>query len=264
MEWDENRAKLGIRIQKIRKAKGETQEQLAEALGIDRQVIKTWETATRRIKAQDLISLADHFDCTIDFLVGRNDNPSRDKNLQEICNYTGLSQWSIEELHNCKNDLERKSYIETINAVLENPELFHEIAFNVTRAAEARTMWRLTLDKGINVRDPEIWNEANRVLSIRNIATQENSPYNLLELQDSAGIPVLLPTGSWFLTGHDAAEFLVDRATVAFRDAINEHIEKWNAWPDLNFAPGADGTTQVTINPNSKDNTDANQEGEHE
>ena len=84
MDGDKMRQRLGMRIQQIREAHNETQQALADKLGVNRQVIKTWETGTRHIKAHDLIALADHFDCTIDFLVGRSDNPSRDKNIQEI------------------------------------------------------------------------------------------------------------------------------------------------------------------------------------
>ena len=143
------REKLGRRIQEIREASGETQEKLAEAIGVDRQVVKTWEAGTRHIKAPYLIALADHYDCTIDFLVDRGDNPTRDKNIQEICGYTGLSQWSIEELHSCNSDSDRKPYIETINALLENEKLFHTMAYNITRAAEALHISQSTLSRQI-------------------------------------------------------------------------------------------------------------------
>lgn len=248
MERDKMAELLGQNIQDIRKARGESQAELGKALGIHREVIKTWEAGTRQIKAPDLIALADHFNCTIDFLVGRSDNPTRDKNVQEICEYTGLSQWSIDVLHTCKKDSERKEYIETINALLEDEDSFHSMAYNVTSAAEAKTLWRMVHDNGINISDPDYWNEANRVLTIANVATKEYSPFNYAELPNEEKMPVLLPAGSWFLTADDAAEFLVNRATELFRDIITGHIEKWNVWPDLDFAPGSDGKTQVTMN----------------
>lgn len=248
MDGDKMRQRLGMRIQQIREAHNETQQALADKLGVNRQVIKTWETGTRHIKAHDLIALADHFDCTIDFLVGRSDNPSRDKNIQEICDYTGLSQWSIEELRECKNDSKRKEYIETINALLENRDYFRSMASNIMSAAEAKTLWRMIHDNGISVPDPDYWNEANRVLTVANVATEEYSPFNYAEIPNAQNLPVLLPAGSWFLTADDAAEFLVNRATEFFRDIISEHIEKWNVWPNLSFAPGADGKVQVSIN----------------
>ena len=263
MERDKMREKLGRRIQEIREASGETQEKLAEAIGVDRQVVKTWEAGTRHIKAPYLIALADHYDCTIDFLVDRGDNPTRDKNIQEICGYTGLSQWSIEELHSCNSDSDRKPYIETINALLENEKLFHTMAYNITRAAEARTMWRMVSDSEMNIHDPDYWNEANRVLTVANILTKEYSPYNYAELPNAQNLPVLLPAGSWFMTADDAAEFLVNRATELFRDIITDHIEKWNVWPDLDFAPGADGESRATINPDSHENESINEEADN-
>jgi len=260
---DKMKESLGRRIQEIREANNESQNDLAKALGIDRQVVKTWEAGTRHIKAPYLIALADHYDCTIDFLVGRSDNPSRNKNIQEICEYTGLSQWSIEELHRCKNDPERKAYIETVNALLENEDFFHDLAWNVTQAAAARTMWRIINDAGIKVHNPEFWNEANKVLTVANIASEEYSPFNYAEMPDSQNMPVLLPAGSWFLTTDDAADFLINRATEYFRDIITEHVEKWDVWPDLDFAPGANGKTQITVNEKTMNSDTVEQEDNH-
>lgn len=264
MERDKVRQNLRESILKLREARGEKQQELAEALGVDRQVVKTWESGTRHIKAPDLCALADHFDCTIDFLVQRSKNPSRDKNIQEICEYTGLSQRSVEALHNYQKDSAREEYIETINALLENEELFCNMASCITRAAEAKTLWRMIRNNGINISDPDYWNEANRVLTVANAVTEEYSPFNFAELPNAQKMPVLLPAGSWFMTADDAAEFLVNRATELFRDIITDHIGKWNVWPDLDFAPGAEGKTQVTVNPDSHKNTDKIQEDGHE
>ena len=63
MERDIIKETIGRRIQAIREERGETQQMLADALGVDRQVVKTWECATRHMKAPDLLALADHYDC---------------------------------------------------------------------------------------------------------------------------------------------------------------------------------------------------------
>ena len=110
MERDKMMALLGHRIQTIRKSRGESQAELGKALGIHREVIKTWEDGTRQIKAPDLIALADYFDCTIDFLVGRSDNLTRDKDVQEICDYIGLSAATVNYLHNAISPSTRSFY----------------------------------------------------------------------------------------------------------------------------------------------------------
>ena len=252
---------LGERIREIRLAHEETQEDLARALGLTAQKIKTWETGTRAIKSGDLVALADHYNCTSDFIVGRSENPTTDPQIQAICDYTGLSQWSVEELHNCHADIERRSYTETINAQLENADFFHEMAACVTRAAEARTIWRMLQDAGIDIHNPDVWNLANRVMTIASVKAEEYSPYNYVEVPD-AHETVLLPAGSWFLTAADAADYLINRATELFREVITEHLEKWNVWPDLAFPPSGSGQAQVAINPEQDGETDR-QEVEH-
>lgn len=251
--------KIGQRIGKIRTAARESQQQLADAIGVSRPIIQHWESGTRHIKADHLVALSNHFDVTVDFLIGRSDNPSKDKNIQEICEFTGLSQWSIEELHSCSHDMERKDYIEIINALLENTDYFHSLASMACRAAEARTMWRLLHDNGVNIHDPEVWNEVNRVLTLADITAQEYSPYNLISLPDTQDTQVLLPVGSWFLTSSDAADYFIDKAADLFREIIDSHLDNWNLWPNLSFGKEATGNTTVLTNmiPKEADN------GEH-
>lgn len=256
---------IGQRIGQIRTVAGESQQQLANAIGVSRPIIQHWESGTRHIKADHLIALSDHFDVTVDFLIGRSDNPSKDKNIQEICEYTGLSQWSVEELHSCANNPEQKDYIEIINALLENTDYFHSMASMACHAAEARTMWRLLHDNGVAVHDPEIWNEANRVLTIADISAQEYSPFNFLslsddQLPDNQGTQVLLPAGSWFLTSSDAADYFIGKATELFRDIIDSHIDEWNLWPNLAFGEAGAENITVQTNPIAKEGKN----GEHQ
>lgn len=61
-------------LNKLRKLKGVSQKQLANELGdINQQTISHYETGTREPNIQTLIKLADYFDVSIDYLVGRSD-----------------------------------------------------------------------------------------------------------------------------------------------------------------------------------------------
>lgn len=60
------------RLVELRKSKSMTQQQLAEAIGANVRGIRFYE-AGRLPDAEALIKLADFFNCSIDFLVGRSD-----------------------------------------------------------------------------------------------------------------------------------------------------------------------------------------------
>ena len=92
---------IGIRIAELRSEVGETQQQLADSLGIKRETVKFWESGDRQIKAGDIAKLALHFRVTADYILGLSSIKKRDvsHNLQEIGSYTGLSETAIEYLH---------------------------------------------------------------------------------------------------------------------------------------------------------------------
>jgi len=62
---------LGGKIYSLRVAKGMTQEQLAAILGVSPAAVSKWERNIANPSIEMLWALADHFECTIDELVGR-------------------------------------------------------------------------------------------------------------------------------------------------------------------------------------------------
>ena len=92
-------AEIGQRIMILRGE--ETQEELAAAIGVSREIIQHWERGTRHIKAGHLRALAEHFGKSVDYLVGLvgNDNSTNDEKLRMISEYTGLSNEAIQNLH---------------------------------------------------------------------------------------------------------------------------------------------------------------------
>lgn len=89
----------GTRLYDLRKEKGDTQEQLANALGVSRSLVKAWENEERRIKTEDLVRLANYFGVSCDYLLGRTDISSPSITVQEICRYTGLSEKAVANLN---------------------------------------------------------------------------------------------------------------------------------------------------------------------
>lgn len=63
------------RIVALRKQHGITQKQLAESLELSEIAIQNYESGRRKPAFEVLLSLADYFNVSIDYLVGRTDNP---------------------------------------------------------------------------------------------------------------------------------------------------------------------------------------------
>lgn len=60
---------LGEKLQRLRKARGMTQEQLAEQVGVSRQSLSGWENDTALPDTANVVALADLFDVTTDYLL---------------------------------------------------------------------------------------------------------------------------------------------------------------------------------------------------
>lgn len=65
------------RLLELRKASGLTQKQLAIESNLSEVGIKSYERNIREPAYRQLISLADFFNVSLDYLVGRSDNPQR-------------------------------------------------------------------------------------------------------------------------------------------------------------------------------------------
>lgn len=60
------------RISELRNLKKESQATLAKNIHVSPSAVGMWETGKRAIKDIDLITLADYFDVSIDYLLGRD------------------------------------------------------------------------------------------------------------------------------------------------------------------------------------------------
>lgn len=66
-----------IRLTNIRRSKGFTQKQVADGIGISEVGLQNYENGRRKPAFDVLISLADFYDVSLDYLVGRSDDPAR-------------------------------------------------------------------------------------------------------------------------------------------------------------------------------------------
>lgn len=68
---------FGSRLKEIRKSKGITQKQLASAIGASERGIQNYELNERKPAYDVLLALADYFEVSLDYLVGRSDIAER-------------------------------------------------------------------------------------------------------------------------------------------------------------------------------------------
>lgn len=94
---------LNETLKKLRTDRKLTQNDLAKIMNCNRQKIADWERGKSTPSAEDLILLSKKFNVSADYLLGLSDTPSTDKNIQFICNYTGLSANAILVLHENKS-----------------------------------------------------------------------------------------------------------------------------------------------------------------
>lgn len=69
--------KISDRIKILRSTNLLTQKQLADILEISEVSLQRFEYGTARPSLDTLIALADYFDVSLDYLVGRSDDPER-------------------------------------------------------------------------------------------------------------------------------------------------------------------------------------------
>ena len=68
---------FGERVRELRKAKGRTQKQMGEFLGLTERTYRAYEAGEVDPPSSKAIKLADYFDVSIDYLLGRSDDPTK-------------------------------------------------------------------------------------------------------------------------------------------------------------------------------------------
>jgi transcriptional regulator with XRE-family HTH domain len=106
---------LGERLSNLRKNKGLSQYELADRLGFSRGKLANYEQGSRQPDYDTLQKIADYFDVSTDYLLGREDSTqSNEKKEVEnenlfYFNLEGLSEEDIEHLKEHIEFLRRKA-----------------------------------------------------------------------------------------------------------------------------------------------------------
>ena len=62
---------MNKKIKQLREAQGLSQSELAAKLGVNRSAVSRWESGEKNPELTNLVRMADLFDVTLDYLLGR-------------------------------------------------------------------------------------------------------------------------------------------------------------------------------------------------
>lgn len=79
-----------------------TQQEIADKIGVSRQNVGKWLAGNTTPDIATLCKIADAYDVSTDYLLGRTEVKTAETELKAICDYTGLSEQTVEFLHNIK------------------------------------------------------------------------------------------------------------------------------------------------------------------
>ena len=68
-----------VRLKELRKKKGISQLRLATDLNTTQNTISRYETGEREPGINELIKIADYFNVSVDYLIGRTENPKMNR-----------------------------------------------------------------------------------------------------------------------------------------------------------------------------------------
>lgn len=90
-------------LKSLRKGKRVSQEQLGNNLGFGKNTISQYETGIREPNLDTLIKLADYFNVSVDYLIGREKNTTTEVVVQKV--YSDAQQRCVDVLLNLPDNL---------------------------------------------------------------------------------------------------------------------------------------------------------------
>lgn len=95
---------LGKRLKALREKKGISQKFVAAKIGVNNSTLSGYESGYREPDGETLLRLADFYEVTTDYLLGRSNSPKFSSNIEAVTNDIdlGLSIEDIMEKYNLK------------------------------------------------------------------------------------------------------------------------------------------------------------------
>lgn len=124
------------RLRTIMQEHETTQQELADYVGKSRQAIGYYADGSSSPDWKTVVSLARYFGVSTDWLLGATDIQSTNIDIQQICEYLGLSEQAVAFLHDESYDTEAISSFDRI--LRTNYKLFHRLNVILFKAFQHR------------------------------------------------------------------------------------------------------------------------------
>lgn len=139
---------FGERLRKLRVKSGFSQQALSSELGISKAAMCYYENGQRVPDIDVLVRIADYFNVSADYLIGRSDVASIDpsQKMQVACKVTGLSEKAVKNLQNIQESGLRSDLL------IENERLKDIINYldELERLAINKMYWEQVVDPLVN------------------------------------------------------------------------------------------------------------------
>lgn len=126
----ENINKFGERLLKLREDCKETQQQLADAIGITRQSLSRYETNERTPNIDLIYKVSKHYNVSADYLLGLSEIKSSNNKIRNACEITGLEESAIEKLQLIKSmtdNYKNVTMLTVMNDLINDKDFIHII-----------------------------------------------------------------------------------------------------------------------------------------
>lgn len=111
---------FGNRIKALREKENKTQAEAAKEIGTNAQTLGRYEKGDRKPDIEMVQMIADYYNVSVDFLLGREPKFDNQELFVKMCELTGLSEEVISTIVTMKQP--HIAWVETLNALLENEE----------------------------------------------------------------------------------------------------------------------------------------------
>lgn len=112
---DEKRAIFGERLEKLRTQKGYNQTDFSVKIDIGRVTIAKYEAGERAPTIDHLLSFAEFFDVSTDYLLGISLDTTKDIDLLEVRNRTGIKVETVQSIMKAKDSVPTEIFDTFIN-----------------------------------------------------------------------------------------------------------------------------------------------------
>ena len=189
MECDKNNVVLD-RFQELVRNSGKTRQAIARDISCDTSTVTKQFNGDMKISVDYLVKYAKYFNVSADYLLGLSNAPTANKDVQDICDYTGLSLAAVENLHEWATELQdipQEKYNEVINSFPDKKKDYMILGTELLKAHISimnsdNKDFLFLLNKLLELDD---YSFCNAVLTIREyiLSTQETEDLDFFDIE---------------------------------------------------------------------------------